>query len=89
MKTNQITQKGFNAGYLIEKHLPQLSKALSKGFQDSKHPYVEGFVAGCQEMAKEKSQNKSRFLDRLKEGFGSPKPSSKTKDRDREIDIDI
>lgn len=89
MKTNQVIQKAFNAGYLLEKHLPQLSKVLVKGFQSSEHPYVQGFVAGSGEMSKERSQNKSRFLDRLKDNFGS-KPQGKTKDRgDREMDIEI
>ena len=89
MEMNQITQKAFNAGYLIEKYLPQLSQLLVKGFQGSDHPYVQGFVAGSNEMAKERNLSKSRLLDRLRDNFGNneqPKP----KDRgDREMDIDI
>ena len=89
MEMNQITQKAFNAGYLIEKHLPQLSQLLVKGFQGSEHPYVQGFIAGSVEMSKERSQTKSGFLDRLKSDFGS-NPQTKTKDRgDREMDIEI
>ncbi len=89
MQTNQITQKAFNAGYLIEKHLPQLSQLLVKGFQGSDHPYVQGFVAGSNEMTKERTLSKSRFLDRLRDNFGNNE-QPKTKDRgDRKMDIDI
>lgn len=43
MTAKQITQRAFNAGYLVEKHLPQLSKLLVKGLQGSEHPYVTIF----------------------------------------------
>ncbi len=87
MTANQITQRAFNAGYLVEKHLPQLSKLLVKGFQRSEHPYVEGFVAGSSEMVKERGQNKSKFLEKLKAEFGG-ETKAKGKERDgRNIDI--
>ena len=89
MPTSSQIQKGFNAGYLIEKHLPKLSQALVKGFHDKSHPYVEGFVAGSKEMALERTQSKLKFLSKLKDDFGK-NPPSKSKGKDgKEIDIDI
>ena len=87
----QVIQKAFNAGYLIEKYLPKLSKLLVKGFQDKSNPYAEGFIGGAKEMATERTQNKLKFMEQLKQEFGSKAPSkSKTKSRDdREPDIDI
>lgn len=86
-----VIQKAFNAGYLIEKHLPKLSQMLVKGFKDKTSPYAEGFIAGSKEMVAERTQGKLKFLEQLKQEFGSKAPSkSKTKSRDnREPDIDI
>lgn len=90
MATGQIIQKAFNAGYLIEKHLPQLSKLLVRGFQDKSSPFAEGFIAGSHEMAKERDRSKSRFLERLKENFDKPAAPNHSKDRgDKEMEIDI
>jgi len=89
MTANQITQRAFNAGYLVEKHLPQLSKLLLKGFQSSEHPYVKGFVAGSSEMAKEREQNKSKFLEKLKMEFGGERQQKSKGRDDREMDIEI
>jgi len=87
---NAIIQKAFNAGYLIEKYLPQLSKMLVKGFQDSKNPYAQGFIAGSKEFAQEKVQSKSKFLERLKQNFGDPKKGKTGRgSKDKEMDIDI
>ena len=89
MATDQIIQRAFNAGYLVEKHLPQLSKLLVKGFQDSKNPYAQGFIAGSNEFSKEKTVSKSRFLERLQEKYGDTKRDKGKKRDDREMDIDI
>ena len=89
MATGQIIQKAFNAGYLVEKHLPQLSKLIVKGFQDKSGPFATGFIAGSHEMAKEREQNKSKFLERLQAKLGD-KTQAKSKGRDsRDIEIDI
>lgn len=89
MADSQITQRAFNAGYLMEKHLPQLSKLLLKGFQGSEHPYVKGVVAGSSEMAKERGQNKSKFLEKLKAEFGGKIDGKGKRRNDRGMDIDI
>lgn len=85
-----VIQKAFNAGYLIEKYLPKLSQMLVKGFKDKSNPYAEGFIAGSKEMVAERTQSKLKFLDKLKQEFGSSPAKSKSKTRnDREPDIDI
>lgn len=89
MTANQITQRAFNAGYLVEKHLPQLSKLLVKGFKGSEHPYVKGFVAGSSEMVKERGQNKSKFLEKLKAEFGAERKTKGKSRDDKEMEIDI
>ncbi|MBK8193711.1 MAG: hypothetical protein IPK76_11070 [Lewinellaceae bacterium] len=87
---NAVVQRAFNAGYLIEKYLPQLSKMLVKGFQDKTSPFAVGFIAGSKEMVAEKVQSKSRFLERLKQNFGEPSPRKTSRNRDdKEMDIDI
>ncbi len=86
---NAIIQKAFNAGYLIEKYLPQLSRMLTKGFQDSKNPYAEGFIAGANEMGIERARTNPKHLHRLIEGLGEKnEPDTKTRD-DKGMDIDI
>lgn len=89
-----IIQKAFNAGYLIEKYLPKLSKVLVNGFQNKQSPFAQGFIAGSQEMVNERVQSKSKFLARLQENIknspGKSTKQGKSKNRgDREIDIDI
>lgn len=87
---NAVLQKAFNAGYLIEKYLPQLSKMLVKGFQDKTSPFAEGFIAGSKEMISERGRSKSTFLEKLKENYGEPTKRKTTRSRDdREMDIDI
>lgn len=87
---NAVIQKAFNAGYLIEKYLPQLSKMLVKGFQDKTSPFAEGYIAGSKEMIAERSHGKSKFLEKLKENFGEPTKRKASRGRDdKEMDIDI
>jgi hypothetical protein len=87
---NAVIQKAFNAGYLIEKYLPQLSKMLVKGFQDKTSPFAQGYIAGSKEMVAERTQGKSKFLERLKQNFGEPKRGKTGRDsKDKEMDIDI
>lgn len=44
--------KGFNNGYLIAKHDPQLAAELSK-HQNDQNPYFNGLIGGKQEYEKE------------------------------------
>ena len=73
--------EGFNAGYLIEKHRPELAQQLVKSVEGVELPFVEGFVAGSQEYAKERTR--SKIISKLRESSGISKPPiSKKKDRD-------
>jgi hypothetical protein len=85
MATNTIIQRAFNAGYLVEKYLPKLSKLLVSGFQDRNSPFAQGFIAGTKEMGMERNQNKSKFLQKIKTDFGST-PTSKSKNKEKDID---
>jgi hypothetical protein len=79
--------EGFNAGYIIEKHRPELAKQLLNAVDGVELPFVEGFVAGSQEYAKERTQMKTiSKLRNLSKGR-IPKPT-KDKDKDKGIDMD-
>ena len=80
--------EGFNAGYLIEKHRPELAQQLVKSVEGVELPFIEGFVAGSQEYAKERTR--SKIISKLRDSTGIPSPPSKNKDnRDKGFEIDI
>ena len=64
MTFEEHIQKGFNAGYQLQKLHPALSEQLQMGFTDKDHPYVQGFTAGREEFAKEKTQETPSLLDK-------------------------
>jgi len=72
---------GFNAGYLIEQHRPELAQQLTKALEGVEVPYFEGFVEGSKEFVREraKSQSISKIRGRGKENI--PRP---TKERNKE-----
>ena len=85
----ELAIKGFNAGYNIEKHLPELAQQLSKGFQDSAHPFAEAFIKGAEEMTKERSRTDPKFLDRLMERLsGNDQPDLSPGKDEMDMDID-
>ena len=55
-------QKGFNAGYLLEKLNPKLSQKLRMGITEESEPYMLGFAKGAEQY------NNESFFD-------SPPPS--------------
>ena len=81
--------EGFNAGYLIEKHRPALAQQLTKAVEGVEVPFVEGFIAGSAEYAKERIQAKT--IAKLREASkGSiPFPSKDKGKDDPEIEMDI
>ena len=46
--------KGFNQGYLLEKHSPELLKQVLADQGDSKLPMIQGLKSGAKEFQKEK-----------------------------------
>lgn len=79
--------EGFNAGYIIEKHRPELSKKLVNAVQGADMPFIEGFIAGTEEYSKERSR--SKIINKLRDGLQQQKTkSTKGKDKDKGIDMD-
>ncbi|NJL77034.1 MAG: hypothetical protein HC892_20495 [Saprospiraceae bacterium] len=76
MEEGKELLEGFNAGYLMEKHRPELSKQVVKATEGVDTPFFEGFVAGSQEFDKERSR--SKVISKLKD-FSSPKKDNPTK----------
>ena len=62
--------KGFNNGYLIAQHQPDLFDTLEKHVKTT-NDYVQGFIAGGKERGKEKSitphKNRVSKSDKLKD----------------------
>ncbi len=54
----ELMTKGFNAGYLLQKHSPHLSEAIQEGLKSKNKPYVKGFAAGVIECLKEQGIDK-------------------------------
>ena len=70
--------EGFNAGYIIEKHRPDVAQQLVKVIEGVELPFVEGFVAGTEEYAKERTRAKS--ISRLK---GMVQKTNRKSNRDK------
>lgn len=85
---DELITKGFNAGYMLEKHLPELAKQLSKSLKDTSHPFAEGFIKGAEEMGLERSRTNPKFLDRLMEGL-SDKDQPDIFPNKEEMDLDF
>lgn len=80
MEEQQLIQKGFNHGYFLQKHQPELAQQLQEGFKDPSSAYARGFSAGSAEYSKEQAL----------ENYNPPLPSKSTeKDlgKDRGLDI--
>ena len=81
--------EGFNAGYLIEKHRPELSQILVNGLEV---PYIEGFIAGSKEFVQEREliRSISKSREQSPEKGGIPRPTrqfdNNSKDKGFEID---
>ena len=92
MENDQELIEGFNAGYIIEKHRPELAKQLVEGLDGVEVPFVEGFLAGSDQSLKEKERTRSKTVSQLKKFAKDhiPKPAKdlgkKGKNRGFEID---
>lgn len=82
-QTNQANyQKGFNEGYLIAEHMPELSDQISK--IDNDVPRIEGLRDGGKQFVLDRSKEfRPSWMkpDRVNEPQNSP---SKTKDKEPE-----
>lgn len=83
MSATKLQVRGFNAGYKIEKYMPKLGSTLRKSLANSQNEFAEAFVAGGNEMLKER--NRSKLLSKMKSTARSLN-QSKDRDKDKEID---
>jgi hypothetical protein len=81
MNTEQYYAKGFNHGYTIAKHDPDLAEKLSTGIK-SKGSYKDGFNAGTKESTKENTKPKAG--SRMEE-IREIRNKGKARDLDKEI----
>lgn len=88
MNENFVYTKAFNAGYLLEKFLPQLAKLLTSNLSDSDNEFAQGFIAGSNQYNLEKTPVKSKLLERLKEDAKYSK-NTPAKDKEKGFDKDI
>lgn len=96
LNEEQLIQKGFNAGYQLQQHKPELAQKLQNGFTDKTHPYAQGFIAGSNEYVKEQSKAKETnadsdkvkrdYFNKIKEKNAS-RTKGKSKNRDKGIDL--
>lgn len=63
MKEEKEILNGFNAGYLIAKHLPDLSEKLQKGLVNKEDDFAKGYMAGAKEFTGEMSKPRTRNYD--------------------------
>ncbi|MCB0518086.1 MAG: hypothetical protein H6577_09895 [Lewinellaceae bacterium] len=87
MTDEQKIVKGFNAGYLMARHRPELSQTIQKGLDNKEDSYVVGFIAGAKEYEREVSKPRTRNYKapHLPQGPKSP-DKGKGKDMDnREV----
>lgn len=73
---------GFNAGYILEKHQPELAKQLVEGIETAEVPFIEGFIAGSKESILEREKTRSKVVSKLK-GFAKDRIPRPTKSRDK------
>ena len=67
MDNEKYIIKGFNAGYLLREHNPELAKKLYNGFQDKEHPYAQGFRSGVMEYTKEQMLEQEKGKDQARD----------------------
>lgn len=76
----QELARGFNAGYIIQKHRPDIADGLTEAVKDKQDEFFQGLVAGSEQYAKERTQSKT--IGKLKDTARQiPRPTQKGKDR--------
>lgn len=89
MDGGQEILEGFNAGYVIEKHRPELAQQLVTAVEGVELPFMEGFVAGSQEYAKERTQSKTiAKLREISKGM-TPGLGKRRDDRDKGSEVEL
>ncbi|MEM6360853.1 MAG: hypothetical protein AAF731_12235 [Bacteroidota bacterium] len=78
---------GFNAGYVLRKHEPDLAKQLAESYKDIDGDYFKAFISGTEEYAKELNMERSRLYPGL-DGSRSNLSAEKSKEKNGP-DIDL
>jgi hypothetical protein len=66
MTTEQQYIRGFNHGYLLAEHLPDLTTKLIKSIQGAAGDYLAGFLSGKEEYELEVTQTKLNELNQIR-----------------------
>jgi hypothetical protein len=66
MTSEQQYIRGFNHGYLLTKHLPDLVHRLFKSIEDTASDYLAGFFSGKEEYELENSRLQLEQLKRIR-----------------------
>ena len=80
---------GFNDGYIIQKHEPELANQMLSNLDGVDEAYLKGFVAGAKEYQLEKELEKSNLFPGIDEQYTY---DIDDKDQNKEIeepDLDI
>jgi len=59
--------RGFNHGYLLTKHLPELVAKLVKHIQSTANDYLAGFFSGKEEYELEYSRDQLNEMEKLRD----------------------
>lgn len=75
------TQRGFNQGYLLAKHKPELYALIASGIEKDKlrTPYLTGFTRGGKQYENEKQKEQQKKLDKPKQEKQVSKPPIKSR----------
>ena len=78
---------GFNAGYTIQKHRPDLADGLAEVIK-SEEAFFQGFIAGREQYSRERTR--AKVVGRLREDMSRLGPTSKGRKKDKGgLDMDI
>ena len=80
---------GFNAGYVLHKHEPELAKQLAETYKDVDGDYFKAFISGTEEYAREiKIERGKKFPGFDNVHLSAPSTKDKNKNR-QEPDMDL
>ena len=75
--TMEQTQRGFNQGYLLAQHKPELYQTILKSIKkNGENPYLKGFESGGKQYEKDKSKEKLKAQTPSKQPQKQPAKST-------------
>lgn len=73
---------GFNAGYVLRKHEPDLAKQLAESYKNVEGDYFKAFISGTKEYAREMSIERSSEFPGFDTKTYPPPPDPPSQDKD-------